>query len=47
METRTIIVTEVDPTTRTVLGKDEHGQRLSVTNHLLQPVIVVPQVGEV
>ncbi len=45
-EFRTIVITEVDPATRTVKGRDEHGQPLAVTNKFLQPLITVPQNGE-
>jgi len=45
-EIRTILITEVDPTTRAIRGRDEHGQLLAVTNQFLQPLITVPQAGE-
>ena len=45
-EFRTIVITEVDPATRTVKGRDEHGQPLAVTNKFLQPLITVPENGE-
>ena len=45
-EVRSLDITEVDPATRTIRGRDEHGQLLAVTSHFINPLITVPQVGE-
>ncbi len=46
MDHRTIRITEVDPALRIIKGRDEYNQLVSVTQQFLQPLIVVPAIGE-
>ena len=46
MKYRTITITEVNPESRRILGRDEFGQRVAITSHYLQPLTIVPQKGE-